>query len=72
MDDSYAFRSMSTGRPIPEIRLFQTLTLKLQGQGHGCSQRAKSYSQPSILLIRFLFMSHQSEQQFLRYSYFES
>ena len=51
-------------------RLFQTQTLKLQGLGHGCGQRAKSYSQPSILLIRFPFISHQSDQQFLRYSYF--
>ena len=29
MDDSHPFRSMSIGRPIPEIKLFQTLTLKL-------------------------------------------
>ena len=71
MDDSHPFRSMSIGHPIPEIRLFQTLTLKLQGQGHGCGQRARSYNQPSILLICFLFISHQSIQQFLRYSYFE-
>ena len=33
--------------------------------------KGKSYSQPSILLTRFLFISHQSDQQFLRYSYFE-
>ena len=57
--------------PFHEIRLLQTLTLKLQSQGHGCDQRAKSYSQPSILLTRFLFISHQSDQQFLRYSCFE-
>ena len=56
---------MSMGRPIPEMRLFQTLTLKLQGQGNGCGQRARSYSWPSIHLTRFLFMSHQSDQQFL-------
>ena len=62
---------MSIGRPIPEIRLFQTLTLKLQGQSYGCDQRAKSYCQPSILLIYFLFISHQSDQQSLGYSYFE-
>ena len=43
----------------------------LQGQGHACGQRARWYRWPSILLIRFLFISHQSEQQFLRYSYFE-
>ena len=71
MDDSHPFRSMSIGRPIPEIRLFQTLTLKLQVQGHRFGQRAKSFSQPSILLIHFLFISHQSNQQFLKYRYFE-
>ena len=41
------------------------MTLKLQGQGHGCSQRARSYIGPSILLICVLFISHQSDQQFL-------
>ena len=45
--------------------------LKLQGQGHECGQRARSYAQPSVLLIRFLFISYQSDQQFLRYSYFK-
>ena len=69
MDDSHPFRSMSIGHPIPEIRLFQTLTLKLQGQGHGFGQNARSYSRPSIILLGFLFISHISDQQFLRYSY---
>ena len=69
--DSHPFRSLSIGRPIPEIKLFLTMTLKLQGQGHGCGQRARSYNQPSIILTHFLFISHQSDQQFLRYSYFE-
>ena len=32
---------------------------------------ARSYSPPSIILTHFLFISHQSDQQFLRYSYFE-
>ena len=41
MDDSHPFRSLSIGRPIPEIKLFQTLTLKLQGQGYGCGQKGK-------------------------------
>ena len=34
--------------PIPQIRLFQTLTFQLQGQGHGCGHRARPYSEPSI------------------------
>ena len=63
---SNPFCPMSICHPIPEMRLFQT-----QGQGHGCDQRAMSFSQPSILLICFISISHQSGQQFLRNSYFE-
>ena len=48
MDDSQSFCTMSISPPILEIRLFQTLTLKLQGQGHECGQRARSWSQFSI------------------------
>ena len=64
---------MSIGHPNPKIKLFQTVTLKfqLQGQGHGCGQRARSYNGPSIILTHLVFISHQSDQQFLRYSYFE-
>ena len=66
-DDSHLFRSMSIGRPISEIKLFQTLTLKfqLQGQGHGRSERARSYNQPSIISTHLIFISHESDQQFL-------
>ena len=32
---------------IPEIHVFQSLTLKMQGQGHGCGQRWRSYDQAS-------------------------
>ena len=31
--DSHPFNSMSIGHPIPELRLFQNLNLKIQGQG---------------------------------------
>ena len=64
------FEKFHVNRPSHSIRLFHTLTLKLQGQGHVCGQRTRSYSRPSILLICFFFISHQSDQQFLRYSYF--
>ena len=113
MDDSHPFHSMSIGRPISEIRLFQTLTLKLQGQchrgwskgkviqlvqylinslpfhftsirptrysyieiwpwniqgqGHEWGQRSRAHIIPSIEPIHFLFISHQSDQPFLRY-----
>ena len=73
MDDSHHFSFHVNGRPIPEINLFQTLTLQfqLQGQGHGCGQRARPYNRPSFILTHLVFISHQSDQQFLRYSYFE-
>ena len=67
MDNSHPFSSMSIGHPIPQIRVFQTVTLKFQE----CGQKARSYSWPSRLLIRFLFISHQSDQQFLIFKYFE-
>ena len=41
MTDLHPFHSMSISLPIPQIRLFQTWPLKLQGQGHGCGQRAR-------------------------------
>ena len=43
------------------IRLFQTLTLKLQGQGHGWGQRSMSHSSPIIQQMHLLFVSHQSD-----------
>ena len=49
---------MSIGHLIPEIRLFQPLTLKLQGKSHRCGERARSYRWLSILLIWFLSISH--------------
>ena len=51
----------------PQIRLFQTLTLKLQGQGHEWGQRSRSHSSPSNQPMHLLFVSYQSDQPFLRY-----
>ena len=39
-----------------------TLTLK-RCQGHGCDQRARLYSRPSIYLVCILFITHQSEKK---------
>ena len=64
MNDWLKFLSFHVNQPhspIPQIRIFQTLTLKLPGQGHGCCQRARPYSQPNIYFICFLFVSHQSD-----------
>ena len=49
----------------------QTWTLKIQGQGQGYGQRASTNSPQNIQLICFLLISHQSDQQFLWYRYFE-
>ena len=52
-----SFSSMSIGRPIPEIRLFQTLTLKLTPVYYEFAS--------------FSFHISQTNQQFMRYSYFK-
>ena len=45
ISNSHPFRSMSISPPIPEIWLFENLTLKIQVQGHGWSQRSRSQGQ---------------------------
>ena len=69
--DSHPFNSMSISHPIPEIRLFQNLTLKIQGQGHGWGERWKSQSGCSILSTHIPFVPCQSALPFLRYSIFK-
>ena len=69
--DSHPFNSMSFGHPIPEIRLFQNLTLKIQGQYHGWRERWKSQSGCNILWTRIPFVPCQSALPFLRYSIFK-
>ena len=72
MINLHLFGSISISTPVHETSVFQTLTLKIQGHGHGYGQRPRSHNQPITQLICFLFVSHQSDQQFLRYSYFKS
>ena len=69
--DSHPFNSMSIGHPIPEIWLFQNLTLKIQGQGHGWGQSWKSQSGCNILSTYIAFVPCQSVHTFLRYSIFK-
>ena len=69
--DSHPFNSMSIGHPIPEIWLFQNLTLKIQGQGHGWGECWKSQSGCNILAIHIPFVPCQSALPFLRYSIFK-
>ena len=53
-----SIRSMSIGHPIPEIWLFQNLTLKIQGQGHGWGQSWKSQSGCNILSTHIPFVPY--------------
>ena len=62
---------MSIGHPIQKIRLFQNLTLKIQGQGHGWGQSWKSQNGCSILATHIPFVPCQSALPFLRYSIFK-
>ena len=63
---------MSIGHPIPELWLFQYLTLKINGQGHAWGHNSKSQCGSSILLTHIPFVPCQSALPFLRYSIFKS
>ena len=69
--DSYPFRSMSIGPPIPGIQLFQNLTLKIQGQGHGWGQSLKSQHGSCIQSTHIPLVPCQLALLFLRYSIFK-
>ena len=62
---------MSIRHPIPALRLFQNLTLKIKGQGHGWGHSSKSQCGCNILSIHILFVPCQSAIPFLRYSIFK-
>ena len=57
------FCSMSIGPPIPEIWLFQNLTLKIQVEGDGQDQAQCLHFMPRIHLICLLFIAWQSESR---------
>ena len=69
--DSYPFCSMLIGLHVPEIQLFQILTLKIQGQGHGCSQSSKSRCESNILSTPIPLVPCQSAHPFLINSIFK-
>ena len=64
--DSHPFRSMSIGHPVPEIRLFQNLTLKIHGQGYGRGEHWKSQHGSNILSTHIPFVPCQSAIPFIR------
>ena len=69
--DSHPFRSMSIGHPIHKIRLFQNLTLKIQGQGHGWGESWRSQRGSNTLSTHIPLIPCQSAIPFLRYSFFK-
>ena len=42
--DSHPFHFMSIRHPITELRLFQNVTFKMKGQGHGCELTVQSHN----------------------------
>ena len=58
--------SLSIGPPIPEIRLFQNLTLKIQGKGHSQGQTRWLHLLLRIQSKRLLFISWQLDLTWLR------
>ena len=70
--DLHLLRSMSIGHPMPELRLFQKLTLKIKSQGHGWGHNSKSQFWSNILSTHIPFVPCQSALPFLRYSIFKT
>ena len=69
--NSHPFRSMSIGHPIPELRLFQNLTLKIKGQGNGWGKSWKSQHGSNIQSTHIPFVPCQSGIPFLSYDFFK-
>ena len=69
--DSHPFCSMSIGHPWTELRLFQNLTLKIKGQGHGWGHSSKSHCVWNILSTHIPLVPCQSGNPFLSYDFFK-
>ena len=61
------FHFTSIRPTIPEIQLFRNLTLKHPRSRSWVRSKSMSHIIPSIEPMHFLFVSHQSDQPFLRY-----
>ena len=62
---------MLIGPLVPQIQLFQKLTLKIQGQGHGWGQSSKSQCESNILSTHIPLVPCQSAIPFPRNSIFK-
>ena len=60
---------MSIGHPIPQLWLFQNLTLKIKGQGHRWGHSSKSLCGCNILSTYIPFLPRQSGIPFLSYDF---
>ena len=60
-------RSRSWVRSKVKVTYYEIWPWNIQGQGHEWGQRSRSHIIPSIQPMHFLFVSHQSDQPFLRY-----
>ena len=69
--NSHLFPPRSIGHPIPELWLFQKLTFKIKGQGHGWGHSSKSQCESNILSTPISFIPWQSAFPLLRYSIFK-
>ena len=67
--DSHPFCSTSIEHPFPELWLFQNLTFKIKGQGHGWSHSSKSQGGSNILSTHILFVPCQSGIPLLSYDF---
>ena len=70
--DSHPFYSMSIGHPIPELWLFQNLTLKIKGQGHGWGHSSKSQHGSSIISTHIPFVACQIAPPILEIQHFQN
>ena len=67
--DSLPFRSMSIGHPIPELRPFKNLTLKIKGQSHGWGHTSNSQCVSNFLSTHIPFVPCQSGIPFLSHNF---
>ena len=71
ISDSHPFCSMSIGPPIPELWLFENLTLKIQVQGHGWGKRLRSHNWFNDLSTHILYVPCQLAIPLLEFNYFK-
>ena len=62
---------MSIGPAVPELWLFQNLSLKIKGRGHGWGHSLKSQCGSNILSTHIPFVPCQSALPFLSYDFFK-